>query len=64
LKRHVTTEVKHDAKVFYLDEGTQDQRFMHEHKEHKAYLWVLQLTSIYSGKRPNEHATIMGAEGK
>jgi len=37
---------------------------MHKHREHEAYLWVLRLTCIYSGKRPNEHATIADAEGK
>ncbi|CAM6015334.1 unnamed protein product [Sphagnum balticum] len=37
---------------------------MHERKECKAYLRVLQFMGIYSGKYPNEHATIVDEKGK
>jgi hypothetical protein len=37
---------------------------MHKHMEREAYLRVLRLIGIYSGKRPKEHATIMDAKGK
>jgi len=36
---------------------------MHEHRKHETYLLVSWLVGIYNGKRPNEHATIVDAEG-
>jgi hypothetical protein len=56
--------IKRDADAFYLGQGTQIQQLMLQHKKRKAYLWVAQLMSIYSGKRPNEHAIILDAHGK
>jgi K+-sensing histidine kinase KdpD len=64
LKRQVATTLKCDAEAFYLDEGTHVQQFMHKHKEREAYLWVSWVMGIYSGKHPNEHATIVDVEGK
>ncbi len=64
LKRQVVAIVKRDVEAFYLDEGTHVQWLMHKHRERKAYLRVLWLTGIYSGKRPNEHVTIVDAKGK
>jgi len=37
---------------------------MLQQKKREAYLQVAQLTGIYSGKRPNEHATILDAQAK
>jgi hypothetical protein len=36
---------------------------MHEHMKHEAYLLVLWFMGIYNDKHPNEHATIVDAEG-
>ncbi len=63
LKRQVVTTIKCDVKVFYLDEDFQVQRLMHEHMKHEAYLLVLWFMGIYNDKHPNEHATIVDAEG-
>jgi hypothetical protein len=63
LKRQVATTIKCDVKAFYLDEDFQVQWLMHEHMKHEAYLLVLWLVGIYNDKRPNEHATIVDAEG-